>query len=66
VSNGNREPIQDLGIFYGRNARTLMPRGWVPGNRFGAVVDNLAEFAAACAQCQRSGQQLLDFALDPV
>jgi hypothetical protein len=65
ASGGNPEAIQDLGVFYGRNARTLMPRGWVPGNRFAAIVDNLPDFAAACARCQRTGQQMLAFELLP-
>ncbi|MHB8619232.1 MAG: DUF3830 family protein [Chloroflexota bacterium] len=63
VWNGIPRPIQDVGIFYGRDCRTLMPIGWVPGNRFAAIVENLAPFAEVCARCQREGAKELRFEL---
>jgi|SRR5699024_2610258 len=32
-------PIYDVGLFYGRDARTFFPMGWLPGNHF-AMVSN--------------------------
>lgn len=32
-------PIYDIGIFYGRDARTFFPMGWLPGNLFAQVSD---------------------------
>lgn len=36
---GVPSPIYDVGIFYGRDARTFFPMGWVPGNLFAHVVN---------------------------
>ncbi|MBO0810887.1 MAG: DUF3830 family protein [Microlunatus sp.] len=41
--------IIDLAVFYGRNNLLLNgDQGWVPGNVYGAIVEGLEEFAAAC------------------
>jgi len=46
---GELVQIIDLALFYGRNNLLLNgDQGWVPGNVFGAVVDGMAEMAAAC------------------
>jgi len=46
---GELAQIIDLALFYGRNNLLLNgDQGWVPGNVFGAVVDGMAEMAAAC------------------
>ena len=48
-SPGELAQIIDLALFYGRNNLLLNgDQGWVPGNVFGAVVDGMAEMAAAC------------------
>lgn len=53
---GVKEPLYDLGIFYGRDSRLLLPVGWVTGNRFGEVVpEHLPELATLCARTQLEG-----------
>lgn len=32
-------PIYDFGLFYGRDARTFFPAGWLPGNLFARVIE---------------------------
>lgn len=32
-------PVYDVGLFYGRDARTFFPMGWLPGNHFAEVTD---------------------------
>lgn len=36
---GNPFEIYDIGIFYGRDARTFFPMGWMPGNLCARIVD---------------------------
>lgn len=36
---GNPQAIYDLGCFYGPDARTFFPMGWIAGNRFAKVWD---------------------------
>lgn len=46
----------DLAVFYARNNLILNPScGYIPGNVFGEVVENLTDFAAACNDVWRSG-----------
>ena len=52
---GTPRPVYDFGIFYGSESRILLPTGWRPSNCFGTIVENLEEFAAVCARCQREG-----------
>jgi len=49
-------PMVDLAIFYERNNLLLNPDfGFVPGNVYGAIVEGLAEFAAAARDIWRAG-----------
>jgi len=41
---GNPFPIYDIGIFYGRNARTFFPMGWLPGNLFARVANEHEQY----------------------
>ena len=46
----------DLAIFYGRNNLLVNgDQGWVPGNVFGAIVENLDGMAAACQDLWMGG-----------
>lgn len=48
--------VIDLAIFYGRNNLLLNGDvGWVPGNVYGSIVENLGAFAEACNDVWRSG-----------
>ena len=48
--------VIDLAIFYGRVILLLNGDvGWVPGNVYGSIVDNLGPFAEACNDVWRSG-----------
>ncbi len=54
------EPIYDLGVFYGRDSRLLLPVGWVPGNRFAQVEgDDLVALADVAARAQTEGKKQL-------
>lgn len=58
--SGVSEPIFDLGVFYGRDSRILLPVGWVPGNRFAEVeAEDLAALADVCSRAQTEGKKLL-------
>jgi hypothetical protein len=58
--NGIPYPIYDLGCFYGRDARTFFPMGWVPGNRFAVVRPaDLEAFALMGQKTLLEGQQTL-------
>ena len=49
-------PMVDLAIFYGRNNLLVNgDQGWVPGNVFGAIVENLDGMAAACQDLWMGG-----------
>ena len=54
---GVPNPVYDFGIFYGRDARLLLPVGWRPSTLFGHIRENLEEFAAVCARCQSEGRK---------
>lgn len=56
---GVPNPVYDFGIFYGRDSRILLPVGWRPSNRFGAITENLETFAQVCARCQGEGKKLM-------
>ena len=56
---GTPRAVYDFGIFYGNESRILLPTGWRPSNHFGDIVENLDEFAACCARCQREGVKLI-------
>ena len=48
--------VIDLALFYGRNNLLLNGDvGWVPGNVFASVVENLPAMAEACNDVWRSG-----------
>ncbi len=47
--------LVDLAVFYGRNNLLIGPEGAMPGNVFARAVDNLDEFADACARLFREG-----------
>lgn len=58
--SGVPEPIYDLGVFYGRDSRLLLPVGWVPGNRFAQVEgDDLVALADVAARAQTEGKKQL-------
>ncbi|MEG1548492.1 MAG: DUF3830 family protein [Clostridia bacterium] len=52
---GTPHAVYDFGIFYGAESRILLPTGWRPSNHFGDITENLEQFAAVCARCQREG-----------
>ena len=56
---GTPRAVYDFGIFYECESRILLPTGWRPSNHFGDIVENLDEFAACCARCQREGVKLI-------
>jgi hypothetical protein len=52
----------DVGVFYGRGARLLMPMGWIQASVCGRVVgEDLAAFRAACQSIRRRGVCRLSF-----
>jgi hypothetical protein len=54
--SGIAEPLFDLGIFYGRDSRLLLPVGWLPGNRFAEIDrEDLAPLAQLAARTQLEG-----------
>lgn len=59
--SGAADAIFDLGCFYGRDARTFFPAGWLPGNRFAEVVEEDRDILTAIGQraLQRGEQQLV-------
>ncbi|MEU0490840.1 DUF3830 family protein [Nocardiopsis sp. NPDC006139] len=53
---GHLPGVIDLALFYGRNNLLLNGDvGWVPGNVFATVVENLPAMAKACDDVWRSG-----------
>jgi hypothetical protein len=57
---GVAEPLYDLGIFYGRDSRLLLPVGWVAGNRFAEILpDHLPALARLAARTQIEGARRL-------
>jgi len=56
TGTGTTGAIVDLAVFYGRNNLLINgDQGWVPGNVFGAITENLDEFAAAHPQVLAGG-----------
>jgi hypothetical protein len=54
--SGVAEPLFDLGVFYGRDSRLLLPVGWLPGNRFAEIFpDDLPPLAKLAAEAQVKG-----------
>jgi len=57
--------IFDVGIFYGSNARTFFPMGWLPGNLFARVVnEDLEKLAKMGELTLTSGQQKLSLSIE--
>jgi hypothetical protein len=51
-------PIYDFGLFYGKDARTFFPAGWIPGNLFARVVEeDLVELEEIGKVIHMKGQQ---------
>ena len=58
--SGVTDPLFDLGIFYGRDSRLLLPVGWIAGNRFAGIVpDQLPMLATLAARTQIEGAKRL-------
>lgn len=54
--------IFDIGIFYGKDARTFFPMGWLPGNLFARVIpEDLEKLARMGQEILLTGQQKLVF-----
>jgi hypothetical protein len=52
----------DIGVFYGRGARLLMPMGWIQASVCGRVVgEGLAAVRTACQSIRRRGACRLSF-----
>ncbi|MBE4908529.1 DUF3830 family protein [Bacillus luteolus] len=58
-------PIYDFGLFYGRDARTFFPAGWLPGNLFARVLDeDMEELEEIGKLIHTKGQQRLRLELN--
>jgi hypothetical protein len=56
----------DVGVFYGRGARLLMPMGWIQASVCGRVVtEDLAAVRTACQSIRRRGACRLSFLQAP-
>jgi hypothetical protein len=54
--SGVTEHLFDLGVFYGRDSRLLLPVGWLPGNRFAEILpEDLPALARLAAETQLEG-----------
>lgn len=63
--DGIPSQIFDIGIFYGNNARTFFPMGWLPGNLFAKVVrEDLEKLAKVGQSILLEGQQEIIFSLE--
>ncbi|MCF6138416.1 DUF3830 family protein [Pseudalkalibacillus berkeleyi] len=59
---GMPKPIYDVGCFYGPDARTFFPMGWLPGNKFAKVWDeDLEKFAEMGTKASNEGIQPMVF-----
>lgn len=57
--------IFDVGIFYGSNARTFFPMGWLPGNLFARVVnEDLDKLAQMGDLTLTGGQQKINLIIE--
>ncbi|MGH3357894.1 MAG: DUF3830 family protein [Nocardioidaceae bacterium] len=55
-SGDDTSAVVDLAVFYGRNNLLINgDQGWVPGNVFGAIVENFDAFAVACQDIWMGG-----------
>jgi hypothetical protein len=64
--SGVTEPLFDLGVFYGRDSRLLLPVGWLPGNRFAEILpDDLPPLARLAAETQLRGAKRVGLRLAP-
>jgi hypothetical protein len=55
---GIPQPIYDFGLFYGKEARTFFPAGWLPGNLFARIIDeDLEELEEIGRVIHLKGQQ---------
>lgn len=62
---GNPDPIFDIGLFYGPNARMLFPIGWLAGSVVAKVrPDQRPALAEACGRIRRAGACDVTFALE--
>jgi len=52
---GLPKAIDDSAIFYGRDSRVLIANGWVSGNLFATITEDLADFAQCCARVHSEG-----------
>lgn len=63
--DGIPSQIFDIGIFYGNNARTFFPMGWLPGNLFAKVIEeDLEKLAVLGQEFLAKGQQTLSFRIE--
>ena len=52
----------DVGVFYGRGARLLLPMGWVQASVCGRILsEDLAAAITACQSIRRRGACILSF-----
>lgn len=49
------QPFIDIALFYGRNNFLLGPEGYMPGNLFATITENLEGLTAACESIWREG-----------
>lgn len=62
---GNPSPIYDFGLFYGKEARTFFPAGWLPGNLFARVVkEDLEELEEMGRMIHIKGRQKVILSLE--
>jgi hypothetical protein len=61
---GVPSPIYDVGLFYGRDARTFFPMGWLPGNLFSYVIEeDLHNLSLMGEKTHQEGVQKIIFRL---
>lgn len=61
---GVPSPIYDIGLFYGRDARTFFPMGWLPGNLFARVREaDLQKLGVLGEKTHTEGAQRIIFKL---
>jgi hypothetical protein len=53
------EDVYDFALFYDRDSVCFGPQGFIPGNRFAAVVDNLEGLQEACRRIHREGSEAI-------
>lgn len=55
--------MKEICIFYGPDSRLLTPVGWVPGNVFGRITENLEGLADLCRRMRLEGAKQIRFEL---